>query len=172
MEDKIKLLLEKGNLPPFREIDIKGSYPDAYSFVEHPRPLHFKCNSLIMRRVAKSVALNTLIEYMKNNRVKYPPYYLYKHMLMDSLKRYNFGEDKSTIEKWKNGCVIVLDGFDEISSQQEMNYIASFIEELVLANKPMILISSGKLDEEILNKYNAMSFGIVLSDIEEIEFGG
>jgi hypothetical protein len=171
MISRVEYLLQYSGFPDFKKLDYNKNYPILSSYLDNPKPLHFKCSSLIMRKVAKYVALSFAIDFITKNKSKYPPYYIQKFQFVEvCIQSPSFSLNKQ-IETWKEGSIIVFDGFDEASNSFEMGYISTFISNLILKKTPLILISNGNLNEELLKKYNAFSFGSLILDIEEIIFG-
>jgi len=169
--DRLRFLLNRSNFPKYNLINIEESYPNIYKFVNNKSPIHLECNGLLLRKLAKDIAISLAIEFIRVNNSSYPPYYISKHNFISVYRDYVFKDDAERIECWRKGSVVIFDGIDEIENKQELNFIASFIENLIVGEKPLILISSGGLTEEVITNYNALSFGLLLLDIETINLG-
>lgn len=171
MSSRVEYLLQYSGFPDFKKLDYSTNYPTLSSNLDNPKPLHFKCGSLIMRKVAKYVALSFAIDFITKNKSKYPPYYIQKFQFIETCVQSPSFTLNKQIEIWKDGSIIIFDGFDEAANSFEMGYISTFISNLILKKTPLILISNGNLNEELLKKYNAFSFGSLILDVEEILFG-
>lgn len=170
IEERVAHLLKASNFPLIKRISYEERFPLLAEFIKSPRPIHFKCGSLSTRKIAKSIAISVAIDYLYESKTKYPPYYLIKPYFIDVYRGAYFNNRYDEINKIKEGSIIAFDGFDEITTQQEMNFISTFLSPIIMESKPLILISSGKFNEELINKYNASSFGTMILDLEEIFF--
>ena len=169
-QDRVEFLMSKVNLPKFPMVNISAKYPELVDFIKNPQPYHFECDSFILHKIARDVAFNLALEFIKENDVKFPPYYLPKQMFIEAYRDFKFKNIEDDIVKWNNSSLIIFDGIDEITNQQDLSFIASFLSPLIIKNAPLIMISSNRLTEEVLNKYNFVSFGILMEDVKKIKF--
>jgi len=141
--------------------------PDKFSKLVFTKPVHLIATGLAYRKIAKDLSIKFTLEYMAKHNSKYPPVYLTKACFIMGSRDSKFNES-NILEKWNKASVVVFDGIDEIKNQNDMNWIAEFISPLIAKPSPLIVISSGNLNEDVYQEYGAMSFGIQLLDLEVI----
>jgi len=157
LQNRIDLLLK--NFPKPSKV------PDK--FMQYKLPIHLICSGLAYRKLAKDIAICLVRKYIEDNRVIYPPIYLTKSQFINGWRDFLFINGQKP-DKWKKASVVVFDGLDEANNQTELQYISSFISQLIVDKTPFILISCNKISEQTLRRYNAMSFGVQLLDIEVV----
>lgn len=167
-QSKIDLLLNSSQFPKTNLKELPKPYKHLLKFTGQ---LHIVCNGLSFRKLAKDISILCVNEYLKNYDIKCSPFYLNKFQFIEGWRDYLFGKDHEKVDKWRNAPFLVFDGIDEASSVNEMLYIASFLTNFIYSKKPVIIISSGNLDEFKLKEFNATSFGVLLMELEVLELG-
>ena len=143
--------------------------PDEFKNLHFEENIHIICKNLPYRKIAKRVAIHLVYDYLQNPTIKFPPFYLTKDLFLSEWRLFINGFD-SQISRWQKASILVFDGFDETASQRELSYISNFIVPL-MGKIPLILISAGNLTEDVLKKFNALSFGVQLCEIKELCIG-
>lgn len=170
IENRVSYLLQVSNFPKIPKIEYKERFPQLVSFLKNPKPIHFKCGSITTRKIARSVAVSVAIDFLYESRTKYPPCYFIKPSFIETFRNIYFNNKTEILEQLRERSIIIFDGVDEASTSQEMTFISSFLSPLILEQKPLLLLSCGRLNEEMISKYNAYSFGTLFLDTEEIFF--
>ena len=169
MNPRTEYLLQFSGFPKFNRMDV-GVYPQLLEFSKNPKPIKFVCSNLLMRKIARSAALSVAIDYIEESRVRYPPYYIQKSIFIDVCRLAYFKNNFESLNKYKEGSIIVFEGLDEASTVQEMSYISTLLSPMIINSTPLILISSDRINPEFFIKLNSSSLGSLYLDLEEIVF--
>ncbi|MCF8008152.1 MAG: hypothetical protein K9K32_00175 [Halanaerobiales bacterium] len=152
--------LLKNSKIPYKEKNLNKKYLKKSKISQSSLIL---ADSSIYRSIGKEIASRIVYNYLKENKPRYNPVYLYKPVFTVYLN-----ENRKIKNLWRKTDALIFDGVDEYSNRWDFQNITNLITSRIYNDKLTIMIATSDIENRI-KEYNGDSFLSLLTSLPKIE---